>query len=181
MKLLGKLFCRTHPNNHFSHDVVFLFSFLQISEVCNLKSIYLVEQWKIRRRNSQAHSILCSHRNQVETSLTSCGHICTQQTFAGLQDVLKTFSRHVLKTSSTHIQHNNFSSFSRSWSWRRLEDVLEDEKLLCWKRVEDVFNTYLEDMSWKQTKCLLRISVSDLTNVNLCSTNPYFINYIWWI
>ena len=30
-------FCRTPPSNHFSHDVVF--SFLQISEVCSLKSI----------------------------------------------------------------------------------------------------------------------------------------------
>ena len=34
----------------------------------------------------------------------------TQQTFAALQDVLKTFSRHLLKTSSTCLQHNNFTS-----------------------------------------------------------------------
>ena len=26
----------------------------------------------------QARSILCSYRNQVETSLSSCGHTCTQ-------------------------------------------------------------------------------------------------------
>ena len=30
-------------NNHFSHDVVF--SFLQISEIFSLESIYLVEEW----------------------------------------------------------------------------------------------------------------------------------------
>ena len=43
VKFLGKLFCRTPPSNHFSHDVV-IFSFLQISEVCSLKSICLEEQ-----------------------------------------------------------------------------------------------------------------------------------------
>ena len=41
------------------------------------KSIYMVELWLIRRRNSQTHSILCSYGNQVETSLPSCGHTCT--------------------------------------------------------------------------------------------------------
>ena len=45
VEFLGKPFSRTPPTNHFSHDVVF--SFLQISEVCSLKSIYLVEQRKL--------------------------------------------------------------------------------------------------------------------------------------
>ena len=27
--------------------------------------------------NSQAHSMLCSNGNQVETSFSSCGHTCT--------------------------------------------------------------------------------------------------------
>ena len=75
VNFLGKLFCRTPPSNHLSHDVVF--SFLQISEVCSLKSIYLVEQCWIRRKNSQARSIQCSYGNQMETSLSSCGHTCT--------------------------------------------------------------------------------------------------------
>ena len=35
--------------------------------------------------------------------------IISQQTFVGLQDVLKTSSRHVLKTSSTRLQRNNFT------------------------------------------------------------------------
>ena len=30
-----------------------------------------------RRRNSQTSSMLCSHENQVETSLSSLGHTCT--------------------------------------------------------------------------------------------------------
>ena len=31
----------------------------------------------IRRKNSQARSILCSYGNRVETSLSSCGHTFT--------------------------------------------------------------------------------------------------------
>ena len=54
-----------------------LFFFLEISEVCSLKSIYLVEQWLIRRTNSQAPSVQCSYGYQVETSLSSCGHTYT--------------------------------------------------------------------------------------------------------
>ena len=40
--------------------------------------------------------------------------IISQQTFVGLQDVLKTSSRHVLKTSSTRLQRNNFTSSKTS-------------------------------------------------------------------
>ena len=43
-----------------------------------------------------------------------CGYALTQQTFVGLQDDLKTFSRHVLKTSSTRLQRNNFTSSKTS-------------------------------------------------------------------
>ena len=73
-KFLGELFCRTPPSNHFSHDV---FSFLQISAVCSLKSFHLVGQWQIKRRNSQARSILRSYGNQVQISLSSCGYTCS--------------------------------------------------------------------------------------------------------
>ena len=38
----------------------------------------------------------------------------SQQTFAGLQDVFKTSSRHVLKTPSTSLQRNNFTSSKTS-------------------------------------------------------------------
>ena len=40
--------------------------------------------------------------------------ILTQQTFVGLQDVLKMSSRHVLKASSTRLQRNNFTSSKTS-------------------------------------------------------------------
>ena len=36
-----------------------------------------MEQWYIRRRNLQARSVRCSYGNQVETSLSSCGHTYT--------------------------------------------------------------------------------------------------------
>ena len=74
IKLLEKRFSRTLSSNHFSHDFFFFLPFLQISEVCSLKSVYLVEQWYIRRRNSQPRSILCSYGIQVETSSSSSGH-----------------------------------------------------------------------------------------------------------
>ena len=57
--------------------MMLFFSFLQSSEVCSLKSVYLVDQWQIRRRTSQARSIVCNYGNDVETSLSSCDHICT--------------------------------------------------------------------------------------------------------
>ena len=86
--------------------------------------------------------------------------------------VFKTSWRHVFKTSWRHLQRNNFSSSktsSRGFA-RCLQDVfktsliyvfktssrhvfktssqavLEDEKLLLWRRVDDVFKT-----SWRPT------------------------------
>ena len=50
---------------------------LRISEVRSLKSIYLVDQWSIRRRNWQARSVRCSYGSQVETSLSSYRHTYT--------------------------------------------------------------------------------------------------------
>ena len=73
-KFLGSCFAE-HLAATF-HMTLF-FTFLQIGEVCSLKSIHLVEQSWIRGRNSQAYSILCSYGNQVETSLLSCCHTCT--------------------------------------------------------------------------------------------------------
>ena len=68
-------------NTYHPHLIWCCFSFLQISEVYNLKSIYLVEQWQIRRRNSKAHSVRCSYGNHMETSLSSCGHTYTDLGF----------------------------------------------------------------------------------------------------
>ena len=51
--------------------------------------------------------------------------------------------------------------------------VIESPANICWssKRLEDVLKTYLEDVfntSWRQTKCLLGISVS---NKSKCVSN----------
>ena len=68
--------------------------------------------------------------------------------FTSLQNILKTSSRHVLKTSSGCLQQNNFLLSKTSWRFlvRGLEYVLENEKLLQWILVEDVFNTCLQDV-----------------------------------
>ena len=88
--------------------------------------------------------------------------------FVCLQYVLKTSSRHVIM-SWRRLQRKNFSSFKTSS--RRLQDVLENKKLLRWRRLQDVLKAYPEDVfktSWRQTKCLLVISVS---NKSKCVSN----------
>ena len=57
--------------------------------------------------------------------------VLSQQTFVGLEDVMKTCSRHVLKTSSTHLQCNNF--WSSKTSWRRLQDILKTSRKTSWR------------------------------------------------
>ena len=70
--------------------------------------------------------------------------ICFQDVFKTcLQRLLEDVLRDVFKTSSRCICKT---------SLRRLQDVLEDEKLLRWRRIEEVFKTYLEDVfktSWR--------------------------------
>ena len=82
-------------------------------------------------------------------------------------------SRHVLKTSSTHLQRNNFTSSKTSW--RRFQDLSQDVLKTSWKTkncyAEDVLKTCLEDVLktlWRQAKYLLGISVS---NKSKCVSN----------
>ena len=67
--------------------------------------------------------LLDTHLDLLDTNIPSKQFVCHQ-------DVLKTSSRHVLKTSSRRLQRNNFLSSSCKMSSRRLQDVLEDKKLL---------------------------------------------------
>ena len=105
--------------------------------------------------------------------------------------VFKMSSRHVLKTSSIRLQRNKFSSSKTSCKDvlktslrhlpRRLKDVLEDEKLLRWRIIEDVLKTCLEDVCktfWRQIKCFLKLSVS---NKSKCVSNKSGISqtYFW--
>ena len=108
--------------------------------------------------------------------------VVTQQTFVSLQDVLNTSSKHTLKTPQ-HLQHlfsvTIFCLLRHAKTyWRRLEDLLKTtratswktKKLLHWRRpqdplqicLKDVLKTCVEDlfnMSFRQTKFLLGISV----------------------
>ena len=78
----------------------------------------------------------------------------------------------VLKTFSTRLQHNNFTSSKTPWrrlartSWRHLarylEDVLEDEKFSRWKRLEDVLKTCLEDILKKCLEDVLKTCLEDV-------------------
>ena len=52
----------------------------------------------------------------------------------------------VLKTSSTGLQRNNFTSSKTSW--RRLEDVFKTSRKTSWRHLQDVFKT-----SWKTKNC----------------------------
>ena len=69
----------------------------------------------------------------------------TQQTFVGLWDVLKTFSRQVLRTSWRHLLYNNIFSFKTSW--RHLQNILEDKKLLRWRNFKMSSRPVLETSS----------------------------------
>ena len=91
--------------------------------------------------------------------------ITSQKIFVGLEDFFNTFSaqQFVLKTSWRHLA-------------KRLEDILEDEKLLRWRRLENVLKT-----SWKQTN--LNVHIFDLVNLHLTNllpdksnANPKFID-----
>ena len=77
-----------------------------------------------------------------------------------LQDVFKTSSRRICNTSS----YNVFKTFSRRledvfarriaiMSSRRLQNVLEDKKMLHWRRLEDVLKT--SSVRFHQGECLL--------------------------
>ena len=99
--------------------------------------------------------------------------LLTQQTFVGLEDVLKTSSKHVLKTHSTRLQRKNFWSSKTSGRrlaktfWRRLEDISQDvlqERRtivtlktpsrhldgMSWRRLKDMSWSRLQDMSWSR-------------------------------
>ena len=100
--------------------------------------------------------------------------------------VFKTSSRHVLKTSSTRLQRNNFTSSTTSW--KHLEDPFKTSRKTSWKTknsdAEGVLKTF-----WKH---ILKTSSRRLrgkknfywwylyqTNLNVYLINLCFTNYIW--
>ena len=111
--------------------------------------------------------LLDKHLDMLHTDILSKHFLC-------LQDVFKTSSRHVFKAFQRRLERNNFWSSKTSSrvlarclqdvlkrSSRGLQDILEDEKLLRWRRVEDVFKTCLEEVlktSWRPTNVCWDVS-----------------------
>ena len=85
----------------------------------------------------------------------------SQQTFVGLQDVFKTSWRHVLKTSSTRLQRNSFTSSKTSWrclaktSWKTKNCYAKDVFKRSWGYVYWWYlylknlNVYLRNLCFK--------------------------------
>ena len=106
---------------------------------------------------------------------------CTQQTFAGLQYVLKTSLRHVLNTSSTRLQRNNFSSSRRfqDLSSTRLQHVFSVS--IFRRRLAKTSSRHLEDMSWRRLKYISWKHLEDMSWRRLqdvLETNKMFIGDI---
>ena len=134
--------------------------------------VFTLVSWDIDLGNID---LLDTHLDLLVTGIPSKHFVC-------LQEVLKTSSRPVFKTSSRRLQRNNFSSSKTSS--RRLvrffQDVfktslqnvfktswrpLERQKLLRWRRIKDVLksNKCLLGTWQKSTKVLQRsILTSDL-------------------
>ena len=109
-------------------------------------------------------------RSWLDTDISSKNFVC-------LKDVLKMSSRHVFKMSSYRLQGKDFS-FSKTSSkcnfkssWRRLEDVFENKKLLQWRRVQDVFKKCLQDVF---KACLQNIFKASLQDIFKTCLEDYF-------
>ena len=73
--------------------------------------------------------LLDTHLDLLDADIPSKYFACLHNVFkTSSRHVFKTSSRHVFKTSPRRLRHNNFS-FSKTSS-RRLQDILEDVKLL---------------------------------------------------
>ena len=69
---------------------------------------------KIEKLHQKTLRVINSCPSTKAPILNTPNSILPQQTFVDLQDVLKTSSRHVLKTFSTRLQRNNFTSSKTS-------------------------------------------------------------------
>ena len=128
-------------------------------------------KWKNHRQVLKNPCIIATHPRLSETA---------QQTFFGLQDVLKTSSRHVLETSSASLQRHNFLSSRTSckyvfkMSWRRLWRRMAKTNILVliktsWRRLEDVFWRHLQDVFWRRRRKTSSRRLQDvLIKTNAC-------------
>ena len=115
-----------------------------------LQHVFSIKMFRLPRRlaNTSWRRLEDISQDVLKTSWKTKNCYAEDVLKTSWRHVLKTSWRHVLKTSSTRLQRNNFTSSKTSW--RRLEDVLEDEKLLRWRR--------LQDMSWRRLEDVLEIN-----------------------
>ena len=76
VKFSRKLFCRTPPGNHFSHDFVF-FSFCRSVRFATWNHFMWWSNDKLGEKNSQTRSSLCRQGHKLQACVSSCGHIWT--------------------------------------------------------------------------------------------------------
>ena len=118
--------------------------------------IQMISQHQTVARDFQLQlEILLEFQNTI--MYFNASWICLRFALDLLEKNMYSFPVNVLlvsKTSSRRLQRNKFpsykTSYKMSWrrlcktSWSRVENVLEDKKLLPWNRLEDVFKA-----SWK--------------------------------
>ena len=96
-------------------------------------------------------SVKCPDICYFKMKLTIPANICWS--WRRLQDVFKTCLEDVFSVTILRLP-------------RRLEDVLEDEKLLRWRRLEDMSWRCLEDMSWRRLEDIME--TSKILNGDIC-------------
>ena len=109
--------------------------------------------------------LLDTHLDLLDTDISNKHFVC-------FQDVLKTSSRHVFKTSWRRLQRNNF--LSSKTSSRSFEDVFKSSCEMSTRRLQEVFKTYLQNVfkrSWKikhfYTEDVLKTSSRHVLNTSL--------------
>ena len=157
------------------------------------KNFFLVFQdffkmsWRRLQRNKFS-SYVCntSSNNVFKTSWR-----CLQVVFARrLQDVFKTSSRCVSKTSSSRRLQEVFKKTSCNYvlksSWRRLQNVLEDKNMLPWRHLQDIFEA--SSVRLRQGECFLGYDKVKLfksiesipKRTNFARISTFRFNWFWY-
>ena len=157
------------------------------------KNFFLVFQdffkmsWRRLQRNKFS-SYVCntSSNNVFKTSWR-----CLQVVFARrLQDVFKTSSRCVCKTSSWRRLQEVFKKTSCNYvlksSWRRLQNVLEDKNMLPWRHLQDIFEA--SSVRLRQGECFLGYDKVKLfksiesipKRTNFARISTFRFNWFWY-
>ena len=92
------------------------------------------------------------------------------------EDLLKTFSEDVLQTRLEDVFKTSCRSFCKAsykhilkTSWRSFQDVLEDKKILRWRRLQDVLET-----SWRTRNVYLDTSKTCLYKISFLLLNKAY-------